>query len=269
MKICSTCAIEHAEPLPELCAICSDERQYLPRDGQSWTDLADLRADHELTLSELEPGLGAVRVKPRLGIGQTSLLLRTEEAGLLWDPPGYFDDAGLELLTAQGPITAIAASHPHMFGVQVTLARALGGVPVQVNAADREWLQVTDPLIEYWEDTYAVDPDVTLHRIGGHFPGSAVAHWAAGADGRGVLLTGDGVFPNPDRKTVSFMRSFPNYIPLSGPVTLRIANHLAELSFDRIYGNFGNVLPQDAHAAVQFSAARHAAWASGEYDHLT
>ena len=30
----------------------------------------------------------------------------------------------------------------------------------------------------------------TLLRLGGHFPGSAVLHWAPGADRRGILCTG-------------------------------------------------------------------------------
>ena len=29
-----------------------------------------------------------------------------------------------------------------------------------------------------------------LLRLGGHFPGSAVLHWSAGAGGKGVLCTG-------------------------------------------------------------------------------
>ena len=66
-------------------------------------------------------------------------------------------------------------------------------------------------------------PGLTLHRVGGHFRGQAVVEWTAGADGRGVLLAGDAVFPNPDRRSVSFMRSYPNRIPLSGNVVQRIA----------------------------------------------
>ena len=58
-------------------------------------------------------------------------------------------------------------------------------------------------------------PGVVLHRIGGHFPGSAVVHFV-GADGRGVVLSGDTVAGTPDEHWVSFMRSFPNKIPAVG-----------------------------------------------------
>ena len=34
---CRTCAVEYAEPLPDVCPICADERQYVPATGQAWT----------------------------------------------------------------------------------------------------------------------------------------------------------------------------------------------------------------------------------------
>jgi hypothetical protein len=48
-----------------------------------------------------------------------------------------------------------------------------------------------------------------------------------------------------------------------------MANTLAGLRFDRIYGLFTNAIDTDGHAVVQRSAARHAAWVRGDYDHLT
>jgi glyoxylase-like metal-dependent hydrolase (beta-lactamase superfamily II) len=106
-------------------------------------------------------------------------------------------------------------------------------------------------------------------RVGGHFPGSAVACWTDGAAGRGVLLAGDTIFPNPDRRTVAFLRSIPNRLPLSAAVVQRMAGTLAALQFDRIYGLFSNSIDTDGRAAVQRSADRHAAWVCGDYDHLT
>ena len=52
---------------------------------------------------------------------------------------------------------------------------------------------------------------------GGHYPGGVVLHWAAGAGGKGALLSGDIVQVVQDNKSVSFMWSFPNFIPLSAP----------------------------------------------------
>ena len=110
---------------------------------------------------------------------------------------------------------------------------------------------------------------MTLSQPGGHFPGSAVAHWQAGAEGRGVLLTGDTIFANPDRTSVSFMRSYPNRLPLSGAVVKRVADHVDRFEYDRLYGNFDNAIDADAKAIVHRSAERHAAWVNGDFDHLT
>ena len=164
---------------------------------------------------------------------------------------------------------AIVASHPHMFGVQVEWSHALGRVPVLVADADLEWLARTDPVIESWSGDLEVLPGVTLAQPGGHFPGSAVAHWGDGAQGRGVLLSGDTVLPNPDRATVYFMRSYPNRIPLSAAVVDRLARDLGRFRFDRLYGNFAEFIAADAAAAVQHSAQRHIGWVRGDFYHLT
>jgi hypothetical protein len=270
MLICAACAVERDQPAPESCPICTDERQYVPEEGQEWLSLDDLaRKGQRTVLKENEPGLFGIRAEPKVGIGQTSQLVVTSEGSLLWDPIGYVDDDALTAVREKGPVLAIAASHPHMFGVQVEWSRRLGGVPVLVAEADRRWLGRDDPSIQYWSGHRAVTDELTLHQTGGHFPGSAAMHWTAGAGGKGILLTGDSVYPNPDRRSVSFMRSYPNHLPLSAPVALRIAEQLDELEFDRMYGNFNNVIMAGAKAILRNSALRHAAWARGDFDHLT
>ena len=267
--ICRTCAVEHAER-PDVCAICADERQWVPASGQAWTTLAELAAAGErLVLEELEPDLFGLSSEPSVGIGQQAKIVRTPAGNLLWDPPGYVDDDAVERVRALGPVVAIAASHPHMFGVQVAWSHALGGVPVLVAEADAHWVARPDPVIETWTGEREVLPGVVLSQPGGHFPGSAVVHWAAGAEGRGVLLSGDTIFANPDRTSVSFMRSYPNRIPLSAAVVLRVAEHVAQRPFDRLYNNFEGVVPADARDVVLRSAQRHAAWVRGDFDHLT
>ncbi|SEI99099.1 hypothetical protein SAMN04487917_103241 [Arthrobacter sp. yr096] len=270
MLICATCAVEREEPVPRLCPICTDERQYVPDDGQKWLTLDELqRAGQQLAFKENEPGLFGIRSEPKVGIGQTTQLVVTPQGSLLWDPVGYVDDQAVKTVLGHGPVLAIAASHPHMFGVQVEWSHRLGGIPVFVAGADRVWLGRDDTHITYWSHKVALTEGLTLHQTGGHFPGSAVVHWSAGAEGKGVLLTGDTVFPNPDRRSVAFMRSYPNHLPLSGAAALRVAAHLGDLQFDRIYGNFNNVIYSDAKTVLNDSAQRHAAWARGDFDHLT
>ena len=65
------------------------------------------------------------------------------------------------------------------------------------------------------------------------------------------------------------MRSFPNWMPLSGAVVRRIAEHVSRYEFERLYSNFGGCVPHDARGVVQRSAERYVAWVAGEYDHLT
>ncbi|GAA1153609.1 hydrolase [Ornithinicoccus hortensis] len=269
MKICATCAVEYAEPLPDVCPVCADERQWVPAAGQLWTDLAEQRAaGARLVWEETEPGLVGITVEPRVGINQTAQLVTTPEGSLLWDPTGYLDDATVQRVLGRGPVLAVAASHPHMFGVQVEWARALGA-SVLVNEADREWVGRPDPVLEYWSGRRELADGLTLLQVGGHFAGSSVAHWSAGAQGRGVLLTGDSVFPNPDRASVGFLRSYPNKIPLSAAVVERLASQLGALEFDRIIGNFGNRIEAGGREVLRRSADRHIGWVRGDFDHLT
>lgn len=267
--ICDTCGVEHASA-EGTCAICADERQWVPAEGQRWSTLAELReAGHETRLEELEPDLYGLTVEPKVGIGQQAHLLRTPAGNLLWDPVGFVDEAAVARLRELGETVAIAASHPHMFGAQVEWSRLLGGVPVLVAAADREWVARPDPVIETWTGSRQIAPGVTLVQVGGHFPGSSVVHWAAGAEGRGVLLASDTIQANPDRSSVTFMRSFPNRIPLSGGVVERVAGAVAELRCDRLYDNFGRTIDSGAAEAVRRSAERYAGWTGGRFDALT
>ncbi len=269
--LCCGCGTEFPASLsPTSCPICSDERQYLPPGGQRWTTLAELReAGHRTSVSEVEPGLHRLTTTPKVGIGQQPLLVVTPAGNLLFDVPAHVDEDVVAEVRALGGLTAIAPSHPHHLGSQLEWSRAFGGVPVWVNASDAGWVQRPGPEIRAWQGTAEPVEGVVLHQVGGHFPGSCVALWAAGADGHGVLLSGDTLAPVAAPGWVTFLRSYPNAIPLSAAVVSRMAETLAPLRFDRIYDEFGRGVAADAAAAVQRSAARYVAWVSGEHDDLT
>ena len=245
--------------------ICEVDGQYVPPTGQVWTTLQRLlREGEHVVITELEPDLYGLSSIPKVGIGQRAMLLRTPEGNLLWDPTGYVDEQAATAVQDLGGVAVIATSHPHMFGAQTSWSRMLGGPPVLVNEADRHWVQREDPSIRVWSGEEEVLPGVTLRTIGGHFPGSAVVHWD-----RGVVLSGDTVFPGPSQRWVTFQRSFPNDIPLSAAVVRRVADRVCERPFDRMYGNLGNVIPEDARGAVLRSAERYIGWVGGAFDHLT
>ena len=85
--LCATCGVESAEPLPETCAICADERQWVPQAGQRWTSTdVHARDGMRVDVVELEPGLWAITSEPGVGIGQRGLLVQTSAGNLLWDP---------------------------------------------------------------------------------------------------------------------------------------------------------------------------------------
>ncbi|HEX4008834.1 MAG TPA: hypothetical protein VHX62_02430 [Solirubrobacteraceae bacterium] len=267
--ICATCGVEHADPTG-VCAICADERQWVPATGQRWTTLAERdAAGTRIELVELEPGLVGITAHPGVGIGQQSHLVSTPAGNLLWDPIGYVDDAAVRAVRDRGELLAIAASHPHMFGVQVQWSRALGGVPIMVCEPQLEWVRRPDPAIQAWRGRHEIAPGLALIEVGGHFSGSSVVHWTAGAGGRGVLLTSDTIHANPDRATTTFLRSYPNRIPLSPAVVDRITRAVQGLGFVRLYDNFGRGIDADASAAVRRSADRYIAWVRGDFDDLT
>jgi hypothetical protein len=268
--ICRTCAVEYpdTDAPPAVCAICSDERQYVFPSGQMWTTLAELADGRQGSVSAVEPRLYGIRVSPSVGIGQRALLVQSEAGNVLWDPTGYVDDDLVAAVKELGGLVAVTSSHPHMFGVQVEWSHRFGGVPVYVATADQQWVQRYDSVIETWDEQREVVPGMTLHQIGGHFVGSAVARFT-GEDGRGVLLSGDTVACTPDEHWVSFMRSFPNKLPLSATTVARVTDRVIALDFDRLYDNFGGRVAADAKAWVQRSADRYIAWVRGDFDHLT
>jgi hypothetical protein len=267
--VCATCGVEHVDD-EGVCPVCADERQWMPADGQHWTTLRQLaHAGRRITFREVEPGLLELRADPKVGIGQSAFVVSTDGGAVLWDPPGFVDDEAVTRIKAIGGALAISASHPHMFGVQFEWSRRLSDAPVLVSGPNLEWVSRTGPAIREHGDRHEITPGLTLHRFGGHFPGSTVLHWAAGAGGRGVLLSSDTIHANPDRATVTFLRSYPNRIPLSPAVVQRIASAADQLQFDRLYDNFARGVDTDAMAAVRRSADRYIAWVRGDYDDLT
>jgi glyoxylase-like metal-dependent hydrolase (beta-lactamase superfamily II) len=252
--ICVTCGSQFAESAePPRCPICEDERQYVGRGGQRWTTLEELRRDHRAEIREEGPVLVGIGCEPSFAIGQRALLVPAGGTNVLWDCITLIDDETVRAVEERGGLRAIAISHPHYYSCLVEWSRAFGGVPVHVHADDREWVMRPDPCVELWEgETLDLGDGLTLIRCGGHFAGGQVLH-----TGR-TLLTGDIVQVIPDRAWVSFMYSFPNYIPLPADAVRAVADAVADFPFERLYGAWwGTVVPGDGSAIVHRSAARY------------
>jgi len=258
--ICATCGVEH-EPgpqPPERCAICEDERQWVPAGGQRWTTARELASGHRQVVREEEPGLLGVGIEPAFGIGQRGLLVLHEEGNVLFDCLALVDDAGAEAVAQVGGVSAICFSHPHFFGAAVSWSERFGGATIWVPEADRAWFPRRSPALRTWRDRLQLASGLELVQVGGHFPGSAVLLWAQGAEGRGALLVGDTLQVVPDPGWLSIMWSYPNLIPLPAAVVGEVERRVLALEFDRIYGGWwGRVIPSDARDAVRRSLARY------------
>ena len=237
--------------------VCEDERQYVGWSGQRWTTLDQLREKHHNEVRD-DLGLVGIGTEPAFAIGQRALLLRSPQGNLMWDCITVIDDATVDAVRSLGGIRAIAISHPHYYSSMVEWSRAFDA-PVFLHAADRRWVMRNDPRIVFWTgETKPLWDGLTLIRAGGHFEGGTVMHWPAGADGVGAILSGDILQVAQDRRWVSFMYSYPNYIPLPPAEIDRIVAAVEPFEFDRIYGAWWDRnVGSDAKNAVRRSAERY------------
>lgn len=260
--ICTTCGTQYepSEHPPELCPICDEERQYILPTGQIWTTPTKLRKTHMATFRR-EVELIGIGTSPAFGIGQRALLVRTPQGNVLWDCVSLIDDAILEIVNGLGGLKAIAISHPHYYTSMVDWSAAFGDIPVYLHAADRSWIMRSAPCLQLWtEQTREILPGLTLIRVGGHFEGGTVMHWAQGAGNKGALLSGDLLQVTADRKFVSFMWSYPNFIPLGELAVRSVAVRLEPWTYEVIYGAFWDrVIAKDGTNVTKRSVARHVA----------
>lgn len=267
--ICATCGAHYpaSDVPPAVCSICTDERQYVPAGGQSWTRHSVLATDHSNWFAEQEPDLWEVGVEPQVAIGQRALLVRTDMGNVLWDCVPVLTDAGSQRLESLGGVTAIAVSHPHFYTGAALFAQALGAT-VHLHTADRQHVTHASGRIEFWDgERLQLPGGVTLIRAGGHFAGGTVLHWAAGASGSGVLLTSDIIRVVPDRRYVAFLYSYPNQIPLPVLDVERIGAAVEPFAFDRIYGGWREaVVSSGARDVVRLSVDRYRRAIAGRLD---
>jgi len=252
--LCRTCGVQFAESAvpPAACPVCEDFRQYIGHQGQQWTTLPELRNAYSNQFTDLETGITAIHTTPKFAIGQRALLVDH----VLWDCLSVLDDATIEQVQQRGGIEAIAISHPHYYSSMIEWSEAFGNVPILLHEDDRQWVMRPDPRIEFRTDeTFAISPDLTLIRTGGHFEGAQVLHRRQNG---GALFTGDVIQVVPDRRWVSFMRSYPNLLPLPAQAVRRIVGAIEPFSFERLYGAWPDFeILSDAKSAVERSAGRY------------
>jgi glyoxylase-like metal-dependent hydrolase (beta-lactamase superfamily II) len=260
--ICRRCGVQYApsDRPPARCPICEDERECVAWGGQQWTTISELIAEGRRNhIQDEESGLYSVDTRPAVAIGQRAMVVQTPAGNVMWDCVSLVDDCTIAAIRARGGLAAIAISHPHFYASSVTWSRAFGDCPIYIHAADAEWVQYPSPALHLWSgQTREILPGLTLINTGGHFEGSQVLHWAAGCQGRGAILTGDSVTVVMDRRSVSFMYSYPNLIPLGERAISRILDSLRPFPYERVYGGWnGRIVAVDGKDAVERSAERY------------
>jgi len=263
---CEQCGAQFPESAapPQSCPICEDERQFVNWKGQAWLTREDLAKRHRLVWRD-DLGIFGIGAEPGFAIGQRALLVPQPDGVVMWDCVPLVTVEAVDHIRSLGGLKAIAISHPHYYGAVADWSEAFGGVPVYLHGDDRQWVTRPHPAIVPWSgESVRISDDIVLVRTGGHFAGGTIMHWRSGADGRGALLTGDVAMVAMDRRSLSFMYSYPNYIPMNAASVRKIARAVEPLAFDRIYGAWwGRNIAAGAKAAFDASVQRYLRAISG------
>jgi len=255
--ICETCGVKRTRDVEiTVCPICADERQYIPVGDQKWTSLEDVSVKRNFLVIERQADLFEIRVTPEFGIGQRMFFVKTKQGGYLWDCVPLVDQDIANFFRAHGGVRGMAISHPHFYSSMKNWAELLS-IPVYTHKNDAVWLgEQFDTLVKWSGRELELADDIKVFCAGGHFEGSCVMHVASAQ--APYLLSSDTIAPNVDRKTVSFMRSFPNRVPLGLAKLDGIQTAMNGLSFEKIFGAFpGAEVLSDGREAFDFSMARY------------
>lgn len=259
ITLCNACgtSYEITDTPPQRCTICEDERQFVPVTGQKWVEFPALLASHDNKWQQHESDLFSIQTVPDFAIAQRAFLLRTAQGNILWDCIATLDDATKTLIASLGGLKAIAISHPHFYTTMQDWAAAFDA-PIYLHERDREWIMRDSPHITLWDgDTLQLTSDVSIMRLGGHFAGGCVLHWARD---EGVLLSGDIVQVAPGANAVSFMWSYPNMLPLPAETVREMTRRLDAVKFAKLYGAFeGREIAQNAAEIVRRSGEKYIA----------
>jgi hypothetical protein len=227
---------------------------------QAWTTADELAHKHQNSFRQYENAVIGIGTVPDFAIGQRALLVRHDGGNILWDCIALLDSATVEIVKVLGGLRAIAISHPHFYIAMVDWSRAFGDVPIYLHEEDRQWVMRTDATIHHLSgDRFEIAADLTLIRLGARFEGGTVLY-APNVRTGGALFSGEIVQVVPDRRWVSFMRSYPNLVPLGVRTVRRIVERLGDARFERIYGAWRDaVVSSGGREAVDRSAARYIA----------
>lgn len=247
--ICTACGTQYARNNGQhfTCPICIDDRQYIPESGQTWTNLALLQKKHGITTRMVREGLIEIQSVPAFAIGQRALLVLHPSGNILWDCIAPVNDAIIDFIRARGGVKAIAFSHPHYYTTMNVWADVFD-CPIFIHEADEQWIFNRGPHVQLWKgEELWVSGDMTLHRIGGHFPGSSILRIAQEKE-PAFICCGDTFYCSPSKQHLAAMYSYPNRIPLPVAEIKRMKDRMQSIPFDALYGFYDY---QDIHTGAK------------------
>jgi glyoxylase-like metal-dependent hydrolase (beta-lactamase superfamily II) len=253
--ICITCGVQYGSATQDHCPVCEDSRQHVNVNGQQWTTLSSINKSHKNIIEKVAPNIYSIYTIPRFGIGQHAHLIISPAGNILWDCISNLDETTTELINKLGGIKAIAISHPHYYSTMLEWSKAFDHAPIYIHHSDEQWVPFKDSAVNFWEGREKVLwDDIRLVLCGGHFDGATVIHIP---QHNGQLLTGDMPLVGADLKTVTFMYSYPNYIPLSAKEIQYAKQSLDPLEYNAVYSAFGAYILEDGKKRVDFSINRY------------
>lgn len=235
--ICTACGTEYSPAFnqQENCPICSNDRQYIPENGQAWTSIEELVQTYSILSKNLTEGLCELKMAPSFAIGQRALLVCAPSGNILWDCISLINETTFEFIKSKGGLRAIAISHPHYYTTMNRWADAFN-CPIYIHSSDKDWVCNKSLRLKFWNgnDTELWD-GIKLINIGGHFPGSSILQVPFLSAGGGILC-GDTFYISPSKNHMAVMYSYPNKIPLTLKEINRIKQRMASIEFDSMFG---------------------------------
>ncbi len=236
-NICHTCGTRYSAEAPDACAICNDERQYVPATGQKWISYNDLAQTHTIRFNKLLFNVYQLRISAAFGIAQRAHLVLSPGGNILWDCLPFLDEATVAFIRSKGGLKGIAISHPHYYSLMAAWADTFD-CPVYLHRADSEWVMDKSDHIQFFEaDKQVLWDGMEIIHTGGHFAGSTILYAPAIGD-KGSVFVGDTLQVALSRQFIGMMYSYPNMIPLPLKETNRIGGVVMDLNFDSMYGAF-------------------------------
>ncbi len=257
-KICNACGTQHPSDYKEdFCFTCSEERQYIPTEGQTWTTHETLLATHKNKIVRINNTLYEIVISPTFAIGQRCFLVLSKSGNILWDCIPLLDAETINFINKMGGLKGIAFSHPHYYSNMNDWANTFN-CPIYIHKSDEPFIVDKGKNIVLWEgDEIQILDDIKMINIGGHFDGSSVL-LIPSMSVKGTMLCGDTMYLSPSKKHFAIMYSYPNRIPLPLSEIRRIKERLHNIEFDSIFGfySFQN-LTENARDILDKSIQRY------------